>query len=173
MSKMIVKFYECDQIADEYLKFAVIAAKHDGKWIFCRHRERVTYEIPGGHREDGENIDDTAKRELVEETGAVRFSALPICAYSVTDNMQTTYGKLYFAEIFELGSLSFASEMAEIYHFSTLPDTLTYPAIQPVLYEKVQAYIASGKHKQSDVAANIDNIMKSEYEKARDNVQGR
>ena len=28
-----------------------------GKWVFCRHKERNTWEIPGGHREMGEAIE--------------------------------------------------------------------------------------------------------------------
>ncbi len=44
-----VKFY--DEIDDRLLKFAVIIAKTDDKWVFCKHRERETYEVPGGHRE--------------------------------------------------------------------------------------------------------------------------
>lgn len=60
-----VKFY--DNVADEFLKFAVIISKTDNKWVFCKHKERETYEIPGGHREPGESILETAKRELQEE----------------------------------------------------------------------------------------------------------
>ena len=41
-----VKFY--DQVDDSVLKFAVIIAKTNGQWVFCKHRERDTYEIPGG-----------------------------------------------------------------------------------------------------------------------------
>lgn len=66
-----VKFYE--NVADELLKFAVIVAKTENKWFFCKHKERDTYEVPGGHREAGENIFETAKRELREETGAIDF----------------------------------------------------------------------------------------------------
>ena len=33
-----VNFY--DSIDDSMLKFAVIIAKHNGKWVFCKHRER-------------------------------------------------------------------------------------------------------------------------------------
>ena len=79
-----VKFY--DNVADELLKFAVIISKTSGKWIFCKHKERVTYEVPGGHRELGETIFDTAERELKEETGAVDFSIKPICVYSYQVN---------------------------------------------------------------------------------------
>ena len=48
-----VKFY--DSIDDKFLKFAVIISKTNGKWIFCKHKERDTYEVPGGHRESGED----------------------------------------------------------------------------------------------------------------------
>lgn len=76
------EFY--DSIDDSMLKFAVIIAKHNGKWVFCKHRERSTWEVPGGHREQGEDILETAKRELYEETGAINFEINPICIYSVT-----------------------------------------------------------------------------------------
>ena len=66
---MEVKFY--DNADDGLLKFAVIISKSMGKWVLCKHKERNTYEIPGGHREEGETIFDTAKRELKEENGAV------------------------------------------------------------------------------------------------------
>lgn len=73
---MEVKFY--DNIEDSLLKFAVIISKSRGKWVFCKHRERDTYEIPGGHRDDGEAIEDTAKRELKEETGAIEGNLVEI-----------------------------------------------------------------------------------------------
>ena len=62
------KFY--DKVDDALLKFAVIIAKSQGKWVFCKHKERNTYEVPGGRREPNESILETAKRELSEETGA-------------------------------------------------------------------------------------------------------
>lgn len=100
-----VKFY--DTVDDVLLRFAVILSKHQGKWVFCKHRERNTYEVPGGHREAGETILDAAKRELREETGAVDFSIKPICVYSVkgknriSEDVETeTFGMLYAADIF-------------------------------------------------------------------------
>lgn len=95
---MQVKFY--DEVEDALLKFAVIITKSNGKWVFCKHRERDTYEVPGGHREENEAIDDTAKRELYEETGAIDFSIAPVGIYSVVRNdgvtETETFGKFYF-----------------------------------------------------------------------------
>ena len=76
-----VRFY--DEVDDSLLKFAVILTKARGKWVFCKHRERDTFEIPGGHREAGEEIFATAKRELNEETGAINFHIEKVCVYSV------------------------------------------------------------------------------------------
>ena len=38
---MKVNFY--DSINDSMLKFAVIIARHNGKWVFCKHKERNEY----------------------------------------------------------------------------------------------------------------------------------
>ena len=76
-----VNFYE--RAEDELLKFAVVISRHNGKWVFCKHKERDTYEIPGGRREPGETIDETANRELREKTGALEFKIEPVCVYSV------------------------------------------------------------------------------------------
>lgn len=55
---MVVNFHE--NVEDELLKFAVIIAKHNNKWVFCRHKERNTFEVHGGHREEAEPILYTA-----------------------------------------------------------------------------------------------------------------
>ncbi len=134
-----VKFY--DTVEDSLLKFAVIIAKHDGKYIFCKHKERDTYEIAGGHREAGEVIDDTAKRELYEETGAIDFEIKPICIYSVTapDNFNgnETFGMLFYAEIKSLEA-ELHSEIEKIIITNELPDRWTYPLIQPKLWAEAQ-----------------------------------
>lgn len=136
---MVVKFY--DTVEDKLLKFAVIVAKSKGKWVFCKHKERDTYECPGGHREAGENIDDTARRELYEETGAIDYSIKPICVYSVTEpdnfNGVETFGKLYFADITTFEA-ELHSEIEKIELFDELPTKWTYPLIQPLLLKEVE-----------------------------------
>lgn len=134
-----VKFY--DNVEDVLLKFAVIIAKTGGKYVYCKHRDRETWEIPGGHREANEKILDTAKRELREETGAIKFDIVPVCVYSVTapDNFdgQETFGMLYVADIKNFES-ELHSEIEQIALMDTLPDVWTYPEIQPKLMEQAK-----------------------------------
>lgn len=134
---MLIRFY--DSVDDSLLKFAVIISKHKDKWVLCKHKERTTYEVPGGHREAGEEINDTAKRELYEETGAVEFDIRPVCVYSVTapDNFDgvETFGMLYFADIKKFES-ELHSEIEKIELFDELPTNWTYPLIQPELLKE-------------------------------------
>ena len=138
--KLKVKFY--NEINDKDLKFAVIMARYDNRWIFCKHKERVTYEIPGGHREVDETIVDTAKRELQEETWAIEFEIQPISVYSVTgknrvnSNGNETFGMLFYAEVHSFKD-TLEDEIEKIEFCSNLPSNLTYPEIQPYLYTKV------------------------------------
>ena len=88
--------------------------------------------MPGGHREAGENILETAKRELQEETGAVKYEIKPICVYSVTgktrvnDTGEESFGMLYFAEITEFAK-ELHSEMEKVILMDELPENWTYP----------------------------------------------
>lgn len=138
---MEVKFY--DMVEDELLKFAVIISRSNGKWVFCKHKERNTYEVPGGHREPGEDIMAAAKRELQEETGAVRFDMKPVCVYSVTGKNRInesggeTFGLLCYAEIIEFSD-ELNSEMEEVVLLDELPIKWTYPLIQPKLIQEAQ-----------------------------------
>ena len=65
-----VHFYPLN--STKVLKFVVIAAQSGGQWIWCRHRDRITWEMPGGHSEPREEPRSAALRELREETGAAQ-----------------------------------------------------------------------------------------------------
>ena len=138
---MEVKFYE--NVEDSLLKFAVIISKAYGKWVFCKHKERDTYEAPGGHREPGESILETARRELYEETGAIEYDIKPVCIYSVTGKNrcnvtgEETYGALFYADIKQFEAELY-SEIEKIELFDELPEVWTYPLIQPLLFKEFE-----------------------------------
>lgn len=136
---MGVNFY--DEAEDRLLKFAVIISVTEGRYVFCKHKERDTWEIPGGHREPGEAILDMAKRELYEETGAVDFDIRPICVYSVIakDNFdgEESFGMLYYADIRSF-ERELHSEIERIVITDQLPKAWTYPLIQPELMKEAE-----------------------------------
>ena len=136
-----VRFYDKEKVDDALLRFAVIIARSNGKWVFCKHKDRSTYEIPGGHREPGEAIIETARRELYEETGALEYSLTPVCVYSVTapDNFdgQETFGMLYFADIRRFEE-ELHSEIEKIILTDELIGSWTYPLIQPKMIEEAK-----------------------------------
>ena len=99
--------------------------------------------MPGGHREAGEDILETAKRELQEETGAIKFEIKPICVYSVigktrvNDTGEETFGMLYFADI-TMFEEELHSEMEKVVLLDELPTEWAYPLIQPLLIEEYE-----------------------------------
>ena len=133
---MKIEFY--DEISPSLLRFSVIIAHSRGKLVLCKHKERDTYEFPGGHIEPGESAEDAARRELYEETGAVEFDLRQICAYSVEGKNRVnkkgekSFGMLFCAEVTEFEA-TLHSEMEKIEFFDALPQNMTYPEIQPAL----------------------------------------
>ena len=151
---MEVKFY--DSVDDALLEFAVIIARSEGKWVICKHKERDTFEVPGGHRDENEALSDTARRELYEETGAVEFSIEPLCAYSVTgrtrvnETGEESFGMLYCAEI-KVFEKELHSEIEKVILMDELPTKWTYPLIQPLLMEEYQRRIQDGNQKEEEI----------------------
>lgn len=113
-------------------QFAIIIAKHEGRWVFVRHRERQTWELPAGHVEPGETVTEAAHRELFEETGAADYELQPVVSYEgIYQGAQVT-GMVFFAEIRSFQPLP-PSEIAEKQCFSDIPEELTYPGVQPLM----------------------------------------
>jgi 8-oxo-dGTP diphosphatase len=138
---MKVQFHNPRAIAEDQIAFVVIVSRYRDQWIIVRHRDRSTWEIPGGHREAGEALEAAARRELYEETGALEFELRPVADYSVDRDSILTYGRLFFAEVCSIGKLP-EMEIQEIRLVSRFPDdNLTYPQIQPLLHQKVEEHL--------------------------------
>ena len=115
---------------DNY-RFADIIATYNGKWVFCKHKERDTWETQGGHIDEGEAPLDAAKRELYEETGTTSFDIEPLCDYLVEGDLRgveiSACGQVYFAKIHAFGDIPHGSEMEKICITDAIPKEQTYP----------------------------------------------
>ena len=130
---MISRIYEVGTLTT--YKYVVVLSTYGGKLMLSRHKQRTTWETQGGHVEPGETPMEAAKRELYEESGAIRYDIRALCDYWAGDETtgEGATGRVFHAQIHELGKMP-DSEMAEVRLFDGLPENLTYPAITPELY---------------------------------------
>ena len=128
---MISRTYEVGALRT--YKYVVILSTYGGKLMLSRHRQRTTWETQGGHVEPGETPMEADRRELYEESGAVRYDIRALCDYWAGEADDWATGAVFCAEITCLGNLP-ESEMAETRLFDTLPENVTYPAITPALF---------------------------------------
>ena len=116
-------------------RYVVVLSRYQGKLLLSRHRDRSTWETQGGHIEPGETPEAAARRDLYEESGALRFTLQEAFDYEAGDEHGSATGRVFFADITELGPMP-ESEMAETALFDDLPENVTYPGITPCLYNR-------------------------------------
>ena len=133
MASVTTRVLPRESIEASKLIYVVIGALEGDHWVFVRHRDRKTWEMPAGHIEPGETADQTAMRELYEETGTVHSSLEYLCDYGVTVDKRTEYGRLYVARILEREEV-LEHETVEVKLTRELPASLTYPEVQTVLF---------------------------------------
>ena len=88
-----VKFY--DTVDDALLKFAVIIARSGGKWVFCKHKNRNTYEL--GFRIRGDSISSAQGQAHQVTQNCVVFKPK-----GVEDTCQTDTGVEFCSVWFDL-----------------------------------------------------------------------
>jgi len=110
------------------LTYVIIGSRENSNWIFVRHCDRNSWELPAGHIEDHEDAYEAAKRELFEETGVTRSSLKAVCDYTVHGNGHSKSGRIFLASVIERGPLP-DSEICEIALSSHSPEPATYPEV--------------------------------------------
>lgn len=123
------------------LTYVIIGTRENGEWIFVRHKDRSTWELPAGHIEEGESAEEAAKRELFEETGVTKAKLVAINDYSVTENKNTRSGRIFFASVLNRGPLPI-SEIKEIRISKKSPSPATYPEAHDSFLKVFEHYIS-------------------------------
>ncbi len=131
-----IRFFHPDKDDKIDYTFSIIVSQYHDQWIWVRHKERDTWELPAGHLEPGETPLEAAHRELYEETGALVYEIRPIISYEGRLSEKNVYGRIFLAVVTKLGQLP-DFEISEIALFNKIPDNLTYPEIQPMFFNFV------------------------------------
>lgn len=131
---LTLKLYS--NVMDCFLLYAIIITKYDNNWVFCKHKKRTSYEIPGGKRKKGESILAAAKRELQEETGAIEFCIKPWKPYSVIECGVESFGMIFYADVKKFDKLP-NLEMETVLLLDKLSNIKdwTYPTLHPAIIQ--------------------------------------
>lgn len=66
-------------------KVAVVLVTHDNHLLMGKRRDSGKWALPGGHMEGGESAEQTAMRELYEETGILASHVAFLRSYRLSD----------------------------------------------------------------------------------------
>ncbi len=83
----------------------LIICRYDERWLLTKHPKRGL-EFPGGKVEPGESIEDAARREVFEETGARLNSLQFIGEYEVEDGEKAFVKAIFYGRVDTLEEMS-------------------------------------------------------------------
>lgn len=148
---MIVQVGAVGEFTD--YKYVVVIAFVGDRIVLCRHRDRLTWETPGGHIERGEAPREAAVRELYEEAGITARTLSDLGDYRVGD----VTGRVFVAEVGARHPLPHF-EMAETRDVEELPTDLTYPEIANMLVQHARAWRSQGTRRGAESADEVRGV---------------
>ena len=135
-----VDFHSCNYSDNIPPTYVIVGARYENQWVFVKSRKRGSYEMPAGHIDEEESAFEAAGRELMEETGAKKFVMECISTYSVVHKESRQIGKLFYADVLEMGNIEDQDEIEDRILRTTLPDNLTFPEVQERLFSRLEDF---------------------------------
>ena len=109
------------------IAFVNCLAHQQNQILFCKWRDTDIWTLPGGRAEPGETAEETAHRELLEETGATLKNLEVLCYIHCFMFNLDYWGIAYFGEIEALGRPLDLEEVSEAGLFSHFPENPNNP----------------------------------------------
>jgi 8-oxo-dGTP diphosphatase len=75
-----------------------VICQYENDWILTKHKQRGL-EFPGGKVEVGETLEEAARREAYEETGAILGELTFLLVYRVSDRNGAFVKAVFFANV--------------------------------------------------------------------------
>ncbi|CAM3982517.1 RNA deprotection pyrophosphohydrolase [Mesobacillus thioparans] len=94
--EVIMSFQE--NAFDKMACHVLVICKYRGEWLLTNHRVRGL-EFPGGKMEKGETLHEAARRETMEETGAVLSRLEFIGEYQVMSKKDSFVKRIFYGEV--------------------------------------------------------------------------
>jgi 8-oxo-dGTP diphosphatase len=79
-------------------RHVLVICQQGNGWLLTRHKERGL-EFPGGKLEPGETLEEAARREVYEETGAILEDLKRIGTYRVTGDNEAFVKAVFSAQV--------------------------------------------------------------------------
>lgn len=109
---------------DAPLTWVMMIAKHRGHYLLLYNPQREQWENPGGGIQAGEHPDETAHRELMEETSQIASSLVCKAVFKMRfqPDLRIEYAVLYAVEVAEIREHTPNEEAEKIALYDSLDD---------------------------------------------------
>lgn len=133
-------------------RFAYVIAFRGALFIMVRHRDRA-WEMPGGRLERGEDYEQAAKREFIEETGM---------ELRTIGHIDVEGGKVFvgFAGCKVRSRLS--PEIIEVREFAELPEDLSFPKVEYLAMLRRARHLAETFKRRKGISASASPLTRLE-----------
>lgn len=115
-----IRIFYTDNVINDYDSVLVVL-RCENKFVLARNKKRGGMELPGGHKEYNETIEETARRETIEEVGAL-IKDLKIKGYYILPTGHKTI--ITTAEVQEFVGITGEFETENVQLFEKIPQNL-------------------------------------------------
>lgn len=123
-----IKVYKSKNYNRPYLTADIVVFDKEDKILLVKRKGHPyigRYALPGGFADENETIEETAKRELMEETGVENVTVVPVGLYSEPgrDPRGWVVSQLFYSKLNDYVEVTAGDDAAEALWFKIISDS--------------------------------------------------